>query len=672
VLLVAGVGGLAFTPVFDFWSLLKPIAAILLACSLAVEVSLRLLPAWRSLLVAGAGLLALVETELWSTTLVGLPTGRTLRALVAGATQSWQLTLQSTWPARPDPELLLFVPLAVIAVAVAGLELTRWAPAALLPSLLVVGGSQAYAPLTGWAAAGVALAYAVAAGGLLVVSKHGPVVRQPTVWLPTVALALVGAVLVTLLDPVTPAYSLRQDQGVTPPATLANPLEEIAGDLRKPAEPVFSYTSGTKVDRWRLAVFDGFDGATWKSTSRLRRMGRTVALPASVTVPTAGRQARVSMPDPSDPFLPSQPLPTMVVGATPYLDQSSGVLVGSGAATYDLSWREPVVDPRLLADASIDPHAEGGFAGLGTIPPGISELATRAAGGLRPSFQTALVLERFLGENYKVAVGDNLPTGAGWPQLTSFLLQSKRGTSEQFASAYVVLARILGIPARLAVGFRGGQPDADGRVTVRNGDVLAWPEVAVAGVGWVPLDPTRTAAGSGIAGTSATGLAAAAAMARSALPPSNQLHDSPVASESDADFSFNPIILLVPVVLLLVFLVGMPIFRLVRTWRRRRLTGTAGVMAAWAEVRDLLRAHGIRVTRSMTVRDVAVASSALTGHLGVLAVLLDSTLWSGGAPQAGAVDAAWAAVELVRRDLARRSPGRRVRAVFHVASLRAP
>ncbi|WP_163566942.1 transglutaminase-like domain-containing protein [Fodinicola feengrottensis] len=513
VLLAAGVAGLLFEPVFGLWALIRPIAAVLVACYLAVELALRVpkLAQWRALLVLVGGLLAAVYSELWATTLGGLPTGATVRAIAAGVTQSWQLTLQSTWPARPDPELLLFVPLAVVAAALLGLELLRWAPAALLPSLAVVGLSQAFVPLTGAAATGGALCYAVAAAALLVASRRSVGHRTPLrvwMWAPTAILGVLGALAMMVADPVTPTVSLRQIQASAAlPEDVASPLDEVAADLRQPDLPVFSYTSKTQVDRWRLAVLDGFDGAGWSFTATFRRMGSTVSLPSTITAPTVRRDASVFLPEPSDPWVPSQPLPTSVAGAAPLLDQESGVLVvphRDGPVHYDLSWKEPKVDAVQLGGAAIDPHAAGGFAGLGAVPPEISTLAIKATDGMRPSFQAALVLERYLSENYKVATGTDLPTGAGWPQLSTFLLQTKRGTSVQFAASYVVLARILGIPARIAVGYRGEQALTGGTTIVRNRDVLAWPEVAVAGVGWVPLDPTRTASGSSVTGAAYT------------------------------------------------------------------------------------------------------------------------------------------------------------------------
>jgi hypothetical protein len=62
----------------------------------------------------------------------------------------------------------------------------------------------------------------------------------------------------------------------------------------------------------------------------------------------------------------------------------------------------------------------------------------------------------------------------------------------QFASAYAVMARSLGIPARVAVGFTPGKLDPrDGRYHVTSHDAHAWPEVYLAGMGWTHLfDPT--------------------------------------------------------------------------------------------------------------------------------------------------------------------------------------
>ena len=263
--------------------------------------------------------------------------------------------------------------------------------------------------------------------------------------------------------------------------------------------------------------------------------------------------------------------------------------------------------------------------------------------------------------------------GRSW---TDFLLAGKRGTSEQFAAAYVALARIVGIPARLAVGFRmpAGQPPG-APVIVRNRDVLAWPEVAVRGVGWVPLDPSRAAAGA----TAGSGLAAQAERARTQQPAPQDLRDA--AGHAGRTPSRRPggqqrrirawmALLAVPLLPLLGWPVGVPAAWRLRSWRRRRRRGTAAVLGAWAEVRDRLRAYGVPVTPGMTVRELSAAAGSVTGpetveEIGRLAVTVDRALWSGAGPsREDDAAAAWESVRVVRRGLAGRGLPRRLRAVL--------
>ena len=86
---------------------------------------------------------------------------------------------------------------------------------------------------------------------------------------------------------------------------------------------------------------------------------------------------------------------------------------------------------------------------------------------------------------YDTAVG-SLDSGSA---ILEFL-STKRGFCVQFASAYAVMARTLGIPARVAVGFTPGTL-ADGRYHVTSHDAHAWPEIYLTGIGWTHLfDPT--------------------------------------------------------------------------------------------------------------------------------------------------------------------------------------
>jgi transglutaminase-like putative cysteine protease len=72
-----------------------------------------------------------------------------------------------------------------------------------------------------------------------------------------------------------------------------------------------------------------------------------------------------------------------------------------------------------------------------------------------------------------------------------FLFQTRKGYCEHFASAFTVMMRQAGIPARVVTGYQGGEmnPLSDYMI-VRQSDAHAWSEVWLAGQGWLRIDPT--------------------------------------------------------------------------------------------------------------------------------------------------------------------------------------
>lgn len=78
--------------------------------------------------------------------------------------------------------------------------------------------------------------------------------------------------------------------------------------------------------------------------------------------------------------------------------------------------------------------------------------------------------------------------------LTNFLFHEKRGHCELFATAGVMAARALGVPARIAYGWAGGSYYENSNLFVfRAREAHAWTEVLIADVGWVVLDCTPPA-----------------------------------------------------------------------------------------------------------------------------------------------------------------------------------
>ncbi|HEX7062471.1 MAG TPA: DUF3488 and transglutaminase-like domain-containing protein [Woeseiaceae bacterium] len=87
------------------------------------------------------------------------------------------------------------------------------------------------------------------------------------------------------------------------------------------------------------------------------------------------------------------------------------------------------------------------------------------------------------------------PPPLGRDPVDEFLFATRRGFCEHYASAFAVMMRAAGIPARIVLGYQGGEINSLGNyLIVRQSDAHAWTEVWLAGRGWVRVDPTAAVA----------------------------------------------------------------------------------------------------------------------------------------------------------------------------------
>ena len=87
------------------------------------------------------------------------------------------------------------------------------------------------------------------------------------------------------------------------------------------------------------------------------------------------------------------------------------------------------------------------------------------------------------------------PPPLGTNSVDDFLFSTRAGFCEHYASAFVVLMRAMGIPARVVTGYQGGQINpVDGYMIVRQSEAHAWTEVWLEQRGWVRIDPTAVIA----------------------------------------------------------------------------------------------------------------------------------------------------------------------------------
>jgi transglutaminase-like putative cysteine protease len=272
--------------------------------------------------------------------------------------------------------------------------------------------------------------------------------------------------------------------------------------------------------------------------------------------------------------------------------------------------------------------------------------------------------------NVKVARSHTVAT------LEDFLFDTKEGYCEQFASAFAAMARSIGLPTRIAVGYSYGSAE-NGVWHVRNEDAHAWPEVYFTGLGWLPLEPTPGRGANAPGGTGDPTQRPAAAPLQSDAPttaPSTAPGSSTPGSLNalrgpnapglsvDSSVSGTPhhtsrvtqvlialgILVLVAALGALVFLAFLVGRAVRRSWRRRHATDPRDrVFGAWAEALDHLAEAGVEPKRSATPVEFALRHAPAHGAgdagpaLMDLAALQTAALFAPQVPSADDAETAW-------------------------------
>ena len=243
---------------------------------------------------------------------------------------------------------------------------------------------------------------------------------------------------------------------------------------------------------WRGLTLDEYDGCGWLSSSariQLRDEGRgEFSLPDSKADLEGERvywQAYYLLSDqPNAVFTGYNPGRIYL----PNLEKNSLVK----GTLYRARSSVPFLRPNLLR---VDSVVSDDAANL-KLPP-ISEqtaaLATSIVQGAATDYDKAARLERFLLTNYPYKL-DVEPLPPGRDAVAFFLFEQQSGYCAHFATAMAVMARQVGLPARVAAGYLPGFIDPlTGAHIVRVGDAHAWVEIHFQQHGWVAFDPTPRA-----------------------------------------------------------------------------------------------------------------------------------------------------------------------------------
>lgn len=236
---------------------------------------------------------------------------------------------------------------------------------------------------------------------------------------------------------------------------------------------------------WRGPVLDAFDGDTW------RRADREYATPPPLAVRGPEYRYTITIEPHRHPWIFALDLPAR-------WDLPNARLTGD----YVLVQPQPVSKP---VDVAATSFTNAGI--VGVLPEAQRRRDSDASTGNPRTQEFAARLRREHPDDgdYAQAVLSMLHTEAYYYTLTpprlgadpvdEFLFDTKRGFCGHYASAFALLMRAAGIPARIVTGYLGGTLNPYGNYwIVRQADAHAWVEIWIAGRGWQRVDPTAAIA----------------------------------------------------------------------------------------------------------------------------------------------------------------------------------
>lgn len=301
--------------------------------------------------------------------------------------------------------------------------------------------------------------------------------------------------------------------GGGPGATvMVNPLLDLRHNLvqANPQTMLTVHTDNPDPRYVQLTVLDMFTGRTWEPSPRVlpaanrlpsRRLGpMPPPIGLSSGVPTSSFDWRLHLADNYATAwlpVPASVSALKVPGDWRFDSRTEDVVdfspgINSAGLGYAARQAVPQFDSTELDNAVGPP---GSIQGPMTVlprdvPKVIIQTAYRVTRGAHSNLQLAQDLQRWFRSTGGFVYSTKNAAGAGMGELARFITTHKVGYCEQFASAMAVMARTVGIPSRVVVGFLSGHRSRPDTWTFGTHDLHAWPQLYFSGYGWVTFDPT--------------------------------------------------------------------------------------------------------------------------------------------------------------------------------------
>ena len=241
---------------------------------------------------------------------------------------------------------------------------------------------------------------------------------------------------------------------------------------------------------WRVLTLHSFDGQRWErlpGEDRFDALARSAAGAANQQGTGAREQFWLAEPtllpvlpwsgqgQPLDPDLRISPDGVLLNNRPPIERRAYGFTDLSAPATWK---RQPPRDAALEFPVGLNPRLQA--------------LGREWKDTLAPADRVAAAQRWYLSQPFRYTTKPGLLPGPH--PVDAFLFDTRTGFCEHFASGFTALMRAAGVPARIVLGYQGGdwvpQVGGGGYLDVRQSDAHAWSEVWLADQGWVMVDPT--------------------------------------------------------------------------------------------------------------------------------------------------------------------------------------
>lgn len=659
-------------------------AAVAAAAVIRLRVR-RWVPLWSMLAGAGAAVIALTVLFAPDTALLALvPMPATIERFAALIAAGELSIAEQSIPAIADDGIrfLLAAGIAAFALLVDGSLVHGRRPAfAAVPLLAVLAVPIVLAP----GALPVLSVLATAAAYLLALALHRPSstggAAAASRAVAVGAGVLVAALLVPPLLPPVSAGSALPGTGIAGLVTGVNPVLQLGDDLRRDT-PVEALRYTTDADGGLYLTLSHLADFTGQTVQPVLEGGVTpndrIGPPAWLgdEVATATVETSIRLQNVRSRWVPLPAAPVEITGLDgSWLVNPDGITVGTvegtfRGGTYAVESLVAEPTPDQLRAAGVE---QPGLERYRVLPDGLAPIVsdtarTVADGAAGPSpYDQALALQRFFtGGDF--VYSEEAPVELGYDgsgaDIVAVFLDARAGYCVHYAAAMTLMARTLGIPARIAVGFLPGarNPDVPSEFIVSTDDLHAWPELHFDGLGWVRFEPTPSRGatpayaddtvpapgeqpvidpetGETLAPTPAASTGPSAdpdgasdpRPSAGALDPGDRIDggndgtlDGQAGGAVGGGADARPIAAAL-LTLLILLLLAPAVWRAVRRAARRR---SPDALDQWRELRDTARDLGLPAAQTLTPREVSAAWA---------------TNWT--ALQVGALDAVRAALE---------------------------